>query len=276
VPPAAPAKTEIVPVAANSLQLNWTQSGYAKQYVVVATPVNGKAITVTTATPNVKLSIIAGRKYEVIVTAIGEGDKRSSSVIADVNLPGAISTVVATPVAGKKQTLVSWTPLLVKANATYLVKVDGKLVCTSKLTSCAVPQSLSSRQDVVVSLVGGPTTAVDIVDSKLEFTDNVSFVPNTKLLAPGAILEIRSAATKLLAAKFTTVVVTGHANPVNGIPLKISTQLANERALVIVQQLKKLMPGVKIIAVGRSVFSPAKAGATQSLGNIRAEIYGTK
>jgi hypothetical protein len=31
-----------------------------------------------------------------------------------------------------------------------------------------------------------------------------------------------------------------------------------------------------VVAVGRSVFSPAKPGAANSLSNIRAEIYGTK
>jgi outer membrane protein OmpA-like peptidoglycan-associated protein len=212
----------------------------------------------------------------VTVTAIGEGDKTSTAVMLDVNIPGAISTVVATPISGKRQTLVSWNPLFVRPNARYVVRVDGKVVCTSVLTSCAVPQTLNSRQDVVVSLVGGVSTAVEIVDSKLTYKNDVGFIPNTSLLAPGAVADILRAARDLKKAKYTTVIVTGHANPVNGIPLKISTDLANKRALVIVKLLRKQLPGVRIIAVGRSVFSPSNPAANQSLGNIRAEIYGTR
>jgi flagellar motor protein MotB len=276
VAPATPSKTEVSPISSNRLQLTWTQTGYAKQYQIIATPSKGRVVTMLTSNTSAQLNLIAGRKYEVTITAIGEGDKRSSAVIADVNLPGAISTVIATPVAGKKQTLVSWTPLVVQPNARYQVRVNGKVVCTSTLTSCAVPQTLSSKQDVTVSLVGGPATAVEIVDSKLVYTNDVGFIPNTTTLAPGARAEILASAKALVAAKFTTVVVTGHANPVDGIPLKISTKLANDRALVIVKMLRKLMPGVKIVAVGRSVFSPSNPGLNQSLGNIRAEIYGTR
>jgi len=271
-----PTKTVVAPIAANTLQLSWTQEGFAKQYKIVATPVKGKSFTFTTTETKVNLNVIAGRKYDVTVTAIGEGDKTSTAVMLDVNIPGAISTVVATPISGKRQTLVSWNPLFVKPNAKYVVRVDGKIVCTSVLTSCAVPQTLNSRQDVVVSLVGGVSTAVEIVDSKLTYKNDVGFIPNTTLLAPGAVAEILSAAKDLKKEKYTTVIVTGHANPVNGIPLKISTDLANKRALVIVKLLKKQLPGVRIIAVGRSVFSPSNPAANQSLGNIRAEIYGTR
>jgi titin len=276
VAPAVPTKTVVAPIAANTLQLSWTQEGFAKQYKIVATPVKGKSFTFTTTETKVTLNVIAGRKYDVTVTAIGEGDKTSTAVMLDVNIPGAISTVVATPISGKRQTLVSWNPLFVKPNAKYVVRVDGKIVCTSVLTSCAVPQTLNSRQDVVVSLVGGVSTAVEIVDSKLTYKNDVGFIPNTTLLAPGAVAEILSAAKDLKKEKYTTVIVTGHANPVNGIPLKISTDLANKRALVIVKLLKKQLPGVRIIAVGRSVFSPSNPAANQSLGNIRAEIYGTR
>jgi outer membrane protein OmpA-like peptidoglycan-associated protein len=117
---------------------------------------------------------------------------------------------------------------------------------------------------------------VDIDDRKLVYQAEVSFVPNTTILSAGATAAIKANAVQLKKARFTKVVVTGHANPVDGVPIKISDKLANERALVIALQLKKLLPGVKVVAVGRSVFSPAKPGATSSLGNIRAEVYGTK
>ncbi len=276
VPSLTPTSAEVVPVAANKLQVTWKQQGYAKLYKVVVKPNKGETQTLTTFETKLDLAVLGGRKYEVTVTAVGEGDGASQPAVIDLNPAGAVTSVVATPFAKKKQTLVSWKPFEVKAGAKYVVKVDGKQVCLGSLTSCVVPRVLTSKNDVVVSVVGGSATAVDIDDRKLVFESQVGFVPNTTILEAGAVASIKANALNMKKAGFTKVVVTGHANPVDGVPLKISEKLANERALVIAKQLKKLLPGVRIVAIGRSVFSPAKSGAAQSIGNIRAEIYGTK
>jgi outer membrane protein OmpA-like peptidoglycan-associated protein len=276
VPSLTPTATEVTSLNLNKVQLTWAQQGFAKLYKVVVTPNKGVVQTFTTGERKLDLNLLGGRKYEATITAIGEGDGASQPAVVNINPVGAVTSVVATPFAKKKQTLVSWKPFEVKAGAKYVVKVDGKTVCTGSLTSCVVPRVLNAKNDVVVSVVGGSATAVDIDDRKLVYQAEVSFVPNTTTLSAGATAAIKANAAKLKKAGFTKVVVTGHANPVDGIPIKISDKLANERALVIALQLKKLLPGVKIVAVGRSVFSPAKPGAASSLGNIRAEIYGTK
>jgi outer membrane protein OmpA-like peptidoglycan-associated protein len=276
VPAATPTKTEVVPIDVNKLQVTWSQEGFAKLYKVVVTPDKGAAQIFTTGETKFDLGVLGGRKYAVTVTAIGEGDGASQPAMIAVNPTGAVTSVVATPFAKKKQTLVSWKPLEVKANAKYVVRVDGKVACTGQLTSCVVPRVLTAKNDVVVSVVGGAATAVDIEDNKLVYQTEVTFVPNTTALSAGAADSIKVTAANLKKAGYTKVVVTGHANPVNGVPIAISDKLANERALLIATQLKKLLPGVRVVAVGRSVFSPAKPGAANSLSNIRAEIYGTK
>jgi outer membrane protein OmpA-like peptidoglycan-associated protein len=276
VPSLTPSATEVTSINLNKVQLTWSQQGFAKLYKVVVTPNKGVTQTFTTGERKLDLTLLGGRKYEATITAIGEGDGASQPAVVDINPAGAVTSVVATPFAKKKQTLVSWKPFEVKQNAKYVVKVDGKVACTGQLTSCVIPRVLNAKNDVVVSVVGGGATAVDIDDRKLVYQAEVSFVPNTTILSAGAAAIIKANAVKLKKAGFTKVVVTGHANPVDGVPIKISDKLANERALVIALQLKKLLPGVKVVAVGRSVFSPAKPGATSSLGNIRAEIYGTK
>jgi outer membrane protein OmpA-like peptidoglycan-associated protein len=276
VPSLTPTATEVTSLSLNKVQLTWSQQGFAKLYKIVVTPNKGAVQTFTTGERKLDLNLLGGRKYEATITAIGEGDGASQPAVIDINQAGAVTSVVATPFAKKKQTLVSWKPFEVKPGAKYVVEVDGKAVCTGQLTSCVVPRVLTAKNDVVVSVVGGSATAVDIDDRKLVYQAEVGFVPNTTILSAGAAATIKANAAKLKKAGFTKVVVTGHANPVDGIPIKISDKLANERALVIALQLKKLLPGVKIVAVGRSVFSPAKPGATSSLGNIRAEIYGTK
>jgi outer membrane protein OmpA-like peptidoglycan-associated protein len=276
VPSLTPTATEVTSLSLNKVQLTWSQQGFAKLYKIVVTPNKGAVQTFTTGERKLDLNLLGGRKYEATITAIGEGDGASQPAVIDINQAGAVTSVVATPFAKKKQTLVSWKPFEVKPGAKYVVEVDGKAVCTGQLTSCVVPRVLTAKNDVVVSVVGGSATAVDIDDRKLVYQAEVGFVPNTTILSAGAAATIKANAAKLKKAGFTKVVVTGHANPVDGIPIKISDKLANERALVIALQLKKLLPGVKIVAVGRSVFSPAKPGATSSLGNIRAEVYGTK
>ena len=276
VPAATPIKTDVVPVGLNKVQLTWAQEGFAKLYKIVVTPNKGAVQTFTTGETKLDLAVLGGRKYDVTVTAIGEGDGASQPAMVDLNPTGAVTSVVATPFAKKKQTLVSWKPLEVKANAKYVVKVDGKVVCTGKLTSCVVPRVLTGKNDVVVSVVGGAATAVDIEDNKLVYQTEVTFLPNTTVLSAGASAAIKASAAQLKKAGYTKVVVTGHANPVDGVPIAVSDKLANQRALLIATQLKKLLPGVRVVAVGRSVFSPAKPGAAKSLSNIRAEIYGTK
>ena len=276
VPAATPIKTDVVATGLNKVQLTWAQEGFAKLYKIVVTPNKGAVQTFTTGETKLDLAVLGGRKYDVTVTAIGEGDGASQPAMIDLNPTGAVTSVVATPFAKKKQTLVSWKPLEVKANAKYVVKVDGKVVCTGKLTSCVVTRVLTAKNDVVVSVVGGAATAVDIEDNKLVYQAEVTFLPNTTVLSAGATASIKASAAKLKKAGYTKVVVTGHANPVDGVPIAVSDKLANERALLIATQLKKLLPGVRVVAVGRSVFSPAKQGAANSISNIRAEIYGTK
>jgi outer membrane protein OmpA-like peptidoglycan-associated protein len=276
VPALTPTSTEATQLNLNKVEINWKQQGFAKLYKIVVTPNKGAAQTFTTGETKLALNLLGGRKYEATITAVGEGDGASEPAVVNINPAGAVTSVVATPFAKKKQTLVSWKPFEVKPGAKYVVRVDGKQACLGSLTSCVVPRVLTAKNEVVVSVVGGSATAVDIDDRKLVYQAEVTFVPNTKILSPGATAVIKANAAQLKKARFTKVVVTGHANPVDGIPIKISDKLANERALVIALQLKKLLPGVKIVAVGRSVFSPAKPGAASSLGNIRAEIYGTK
>ena len=276
VPASTPTKTDVTQLSLNKVQLTWAQEGFAKLYKIVVTPNKGSVQTFTTGETKLDLAVLGGRKYDVTVTAIGEGDGASQPAMIDLNPTGAVTSVVATPFAKKKQTLVSWKPLEVKANAKYVVKVDGKVVCTGKLTSCVVARVLTAKNDVVVSVVGGAATAVDIEDNKLVYQTEVTFLPNTTVLSAGASAAIKASAAKLKKAGYTKVVVTGHANPVDGVPIAVSDKLANQRALLIATQLKKLLPGVRVVAVGRSVFSPAKPGAANSLSNIRAEIYGTK
>jgi outer membrane protein OmpA-like peptidoglycan-associated protein len=157
-----------------------------------------------------------------------------------------------------------------------LVRVDGKIVCTGTSTTCIVKKVLTSKNLITVAVDGGAKTAVAIDDKKLVFESRVTFAPNSVTLSAAAVVALKQTATDLKKAKFTKIVVTGHANPVDGVPIAVSEKIANQRALAIVKVLQKLLPGVKIVAVGRSVFAPAGSKADQSLSNMRAEIYGSK
>ncbi|MEN9715147.1 MAG: hypothetical protein RJA35_614, partial [Actinomycetota bacterium] len=170
---------------------------------------------------------------------------------------------------------VSWQPSVLDPAQKFSVTVNGKVVCKNiKATECVVGRILTAK-DVVLVTINGKQVAASIDDAKLKYTGTVDFVPYTATLAPGAKTALVATAKKLLAAGFKKVVVTGHANPVANVPLYISSKLAAQRATVVAAALRKLLPNLTVIAVNRSIYTPIKSGATSTVQNIRAEVYGT-
>jgi outer membrane protein OmpA-like peptidoglycan-associated protein len=273
---ASPINAQITPLSPNRVQISWAQDGFAKLYKVTLTPTVGAPIVYTTGDRKIDIGVLAGAKYGVNVVAVGEGDTNSPATLIDLRLNTAVASVVATPFAAKKETLISWKSTVISSTTKYLVRVDGKIVCTGTATTCIVKKVLTSKNLITVAVDGGAKTAVAIDDKKLVFESRVTFAPNSVTLSAAAVVALKQTATDLKKAKFTKIVVTGHANPVDGVPIAVSEKIANQRALAIVKVLQKLLPGVKIVAVGRSVFAPAGSKADQSLSNMRAEIYGSK
>jgi outer membrane protein OmpA-like peptidoglycan-associated protein len=273
---ATPIDTQVTQLSPNRVHVTWNQVGFAKLYKVTLTQGTATPISYVTGDRMIDLGVLAGLKFAVSVVAVGEGDTVSPATMINLNLNTAVASVIATPFAAKKETLITWKTTVVNPSTKYIVRIDGKIVCTGTATTCIVKKVLTSKNLVTVAVVGGAKTAVAIDDKKLVLEGRVTFAPNSVTLSSAALAIIKDTAADLKKAKFTKVVVTGHANPVDGVPISVSEKIANQRALAIVSALRKLLPGVQIVAVGRSVFAPANAKADSSISNMRAEIYGSK
>ena len=151
------------------------------------------------------------------------------------------------------------------------VYVNGKQACQTKILSCTVKTELRPNDAIrVVSSDGASSPSTHFFDP-FAFTGELSFVPNSAKPAANFDRQFKSLVASLKAGGYKKVVVTGHANLLGNKPTANSTKLATARGEFVAKKLRLALPGVEILVVNRSVFSPLFSGS--NLRNIRAEVY---
>jgi outer membrane protein OmpA-like peptidoglycan-associated protein len=154
------------------------------------------------------------------------------------------------------------------------VFVNGKQVCSTKINSCTVKRQLLPNDSIRVVSSDGATSPSKHFFDKFSFTGELNFVPNSAKPAANFEVQLKRLVAQLKAGGFKKVVVTGHANLLGSKPTANSSRLATARGAVVAKRLKAMLPGVEILVVNRSVFSPLVAA--NSTKNIRAEVYAVK
>ena len=207
---------------------------------------------------------------KIVVHSLGEGGAENASSAFSFTAKTTIGAPTVRFATRDSKTLISF-PARAVPGTSFKVYVNGKLVCQTKILSCTVKTELRPNDAIrVVSSDGASSPSTHFFDP-FAFTGELSFVPNSAKPAANFDRQFKSLVASLKAGGYKKVVVTGHANLLGNKPTANSTKLATARGEFVAKKLRLALPGVEILVVNRSVFSPLFSGS--NLRNIRAEVY---
>jgi outer membrane protein OmpA-like peptidoglycan-associated protein len=253
--------------------ISWgAPKGFVASYKILVQQ-NGKVVQeILTTKRSALLAPLAGLA-RVSVYAIGEAGAEVTSGVAVVSSKTVVGAVTARHATRAKQSLISFNAES-SGNPTYKVYVNGKLVCNTKNTSCTIKQRVGALDKLRVISNDGAISPETNYFEIIDFAGQVSFKPNTVTPASGFTAALNKIASEIKRNKFTSVVVTGHANQTGPVQTALDARLARQRGEYVAKRLRALLPGVKVLSVDRGVSSPLVP--RNSIQNIRAEIYATK
>jgi outer membrane protein OmpA-like peptidoglycan-associated protein len=253
--------------------ISWSApKGFIASYKILVQQ-NGKVIQeIVTSKRSALLAPFAGLA-SVSVFAMGEGGTEAVSAVAVVSPKTVIGAVTARHATRANQSLISFNAES-SGNPTYKVYVNGKLVCSTKNTSCTIKQRVGALDKLRVISSDGAVSPETNYFEIMKFAGELSFKPNTVAPASGFTAALNKIVSEIKRNKFTRVVVTGHANQTGPVPTAFDAKLARERAEYVAKLLRVLLPGVTVVSVERGGASPLVP--RNSVQNIRAEIYASK
>ena len=253
--------------------ISWgAPKGFVASYKILVQQ-NGKVVQEILTTKRSALLAPLSGLARVSVYAIGEAGAEVTSGVAVVSSKTVVGAVTARHATRAKQSLISFNAES-SGNPTYKVYVNGKLVCNTKNTSCTIKQRVGALDKLRVISNDGAISPETNYFEIIKFAGQVSFKPNTVTPASGFTAALNKIASEIKRNKFTSVVVTGHANQTGPVQTALDARLARQRGEYVAKRLRALLPGVKVLSVDRGVASPLVP--RNSIQNIRAEIYATK
>ena len=212
-------------------------------------------------------------KTQVVVKVTDDG-QTVDVVVPVTTLPLAPEARVTQPTAFRTSN-VTWNP---SPNAiSYDVLVEGKKVCETSGTSCAVNELIGPKTKVEVLAKGNDQTVAPIVPAiyKRPASPVLATVKNFATakfdLRPSVKRELREFAAEVRAAGFTRLIVQGHTDIRGGID---NTVLSRNRAQTTINFLQRLLPGVKFKIGYFASTKPAADNSTKEglAANRRVEI----
>jgi len=271
--PNNPLAIDVAREANGRIGVDWSEpNGFVAGYRVEVS-VGGKLVFQATSSRSAMLlpaNVSAGR---ITVIALGEGGSETSATAFNVTSKTTIGAATVRYATRDSKTLISF-PVKAKSGTAFKVFVNGKQVCSTKINSCTVKRQLLPNDSIRVVSSDGATSPSTHLFDKFSFTGELNFVPNSAKPAANFEVQLKRLVAQLKAGGFKKVVVTGHANLLGSKPTANSSRLATARGAVVAKRLKAMLPGVEILVVNRSVFSPLVAA--NSTKNIRAEVYAVK
>ena len=253
--------------------ISWTEpKGYVASYKILVQQ-RGKIVQeILTTKRSALLAPFAGLA-RVSIYAIGEGGNEVVAGVAVVSTKTVVGAVTARHATRGNASLLSFNAEST-GKPTFKVYVNGKLVCTTKITSCTIKQRVGALDKLRVVSSDGAISPLTNYFEAISFTGQVSFQPNSVNPAAGFTAALNRIVADIKKNKYTNVVVTGHANQVGSVQTASAARLARLRGEYVANRLRQLLPGVTVVSVDRGVASPlVPRSSTQ---NIRAEIYASK
>ena len=223
-----------------------------------------------------EISVVPKLNYsgvsEVIVELSSADTKETITVQVTVN-PAGPSNATFTPTS-PKLTSINW-----KASpsaTSYEVKVKGLVVCTSKTSTCSVPQLLGPKAVISVRAIGNDRTTsaqvpADYANTKPVTALVVNFASGSSVLSTAAKSQLRAIAKTVVAQGFTHFVVGGHTDVRCCFNSKV---LSLARAKVTYDYLAQYAPSLDVKLGAFASTKPAKPGksAAAYAANRRAEL----
>jgi outer membrane protein OmpA-like peptidoglycan-associated protein len=223
-----------------------------------------------------EISVVPKLNYsgvsEVIVELSSADTKETITVQVTVN-PAGPSNATFTPTS-PKLTSINWKA---SPSATaYEVKVKGSVVCTSKTSTCSVPQLLGPKAVISVRAIGNDRTTsaqvpADYANTKPVTALVVNFASGSSVLSAAAKSQLRAIAKTVVAQGFTHFVVGGHTDVRCCFNSKV---LSLARAKVTYDYLTQYAPSLDVKLGAFASTKPAKPGksAAAYAANRRAEL----
>jgi hypothetical protein len=206
----------------------------------------------------------------VRVIPVGEGGtegQASSFVVSPRTVLGAVTSRFANR---QGETLVSFAASS-RANPTYRVFLNGKLLCTTRINSCATKLKIGPTDQLRVVSSDGAISPTTNLRETMTYAGELRFIPNTTRPANGFTRQLQAIAKQIKRNQVSAVRVTGHANQVGSIRSEADIRLGDARSRYAASRLQRLLPKVNVYALNRGVESPVRQ--TNSGVNIRAEVY---
>lgn len=211
-------------------------------------------------------------------------DTRLPIVAAEVTVdvtskPAVIPGAPVSPnyaVSGNPVTTISWGA---GSNATsYKVTVDGKNACSVAALTCEVARLLGPKNVVDVTSIAdsGKTSpavkATYTAPSSPQVLTVINFDTARAVIKSAEAVKLRTFASQINAAGFTSLTVFGHTDSVGGVD---NQKLSIARANSTIAYLKRLLPKVKFVLSGFAAGEPVADNSTAEgkAANRRAEVF---
>ncbi|HET8528919.1 MAG TPA: hypothetical protein VFL60_08410 [Gaiellaceae bacterium] len=191
--------------------------------------------------------------------------------------PKAPTAVAVTPLA-RNRSEIAWHA---SASATgYVVRVDGRVVCTTESTSCTLPRLLSPSSDVVVTSLGHANTASDVVHASYAprgyvLIAIVHFATASSALERTAKRILLSTESKIAKGRFTHAMLTCHTDSAGSFAYNMALSAARCAA---VAGFVKHRLGISHVSYREASFAYLRPAAPNSTAagmarNRRVEVY---
>jgi outer membrane protein OmpA-like peptidoglycan-associated protein len=213
-------------------------------------------------------------RIPVVVTS---GGRSVDATVPVVVRPAAPSEIAVVPQSGSR-TRIAWKA---SPSATgYLVRVDGRVVCTTTGTSCDVAALVAPSDKVVVTSVGRQGTRSN--DAPAAYAPRkpvliavVHFATASSTLAPAARAILDATQTKIAKGGFTHAILTCHTDDMG--PLVYNMALSAARCASVAAYVKRTL-GIARVTYRQAAFAYLRPAApnTTAAGmakNRRVEVY---
>jgi len=233
-------------------------------------------VVVESSATSLKITAVAGFTGVVIVPIVATVGGVQTTVLNRVVVSPVLPVAKGfTPVdIGKSSIAWQASPSQV---VSYEVAVNGKIACTTKITSCPLPALIGPNTKVTVSAIGNDETnsgpqVIPYAAVKPIPALKVNFNVGSAVLATAQKKEIVSIAKVITTQGFTRLVVNGFTDA-TGSPA-LNAALSKARANSVVTYMKTLLPKVAVKAGANGAAKPIANNATDDgrAQNRRTEI----
>lgn len=225
---------------------------------------------------NGKLSLtpINGWTGKIVLPVLTEKDGKQVEVETLIVVNPAEPEKTRSEVKALRETIVTWEAAA--GAIRYDVDMDGKQICSTSATACAVNEIVGPKSKIEVTAIGNDETKsaprISPYAAEKPFAiQTLPFAINKSVLSSASKRDLDEVVAIVKAKGFTKMVIDGHTDSTWP---KVNAALSKSRAQAVVVYLKKYLPDVNFTLQGYAATKPRATNATTQgkALNRRAEI----